>query len=215
VFDVRKLTNFFIPILVPINSMNIAYSISNADEASLLRKVSVGDEDAFTELFRRWQPFLSTHIYRITESKALTEEIVQDVFLKIWQTRETLSDVQNFKNFLLVVSKNHALNVLKKLAREFQNQEKWLKEYENAEEVHDHKQAFYSLLDEAIDKLTERQREVFLLHRHQRLTYQQIADRLGIGRESVKTHIELAVKNITSHVQGRLSVIIILLLLQG
>lgn len=195
--------------------MSITYSISNTEEGSLLQQVSLGDETAFTQLFHQWQPFLSTHIYRITESKALTEEIVQDVFLKIWQTRETLSEVRNFRNFLLVVSKNHALNVLQKLSREFQNRQEWLRDNEGTEEVHDHKQAFYSLLDDAIDKLTERQREVYLLHRHQHLTYQQIADRLGIGKESVKTHIELAVKHITRHVRDRLEIIVILFLLHG
>jgi RNA polymerase sigma-70 factor (ECF subfamily) len=75
-------------------------------------KVAAGNEQAFTELFHRWQSFLATHIYRITESRELAEEIVQDVFLKIWQTRETLSEIQSFKSFLLVVSKNHALNVI-------------------------------------------------------------------------------------------------------
>ena len=195
--------------------MHSVRSISDVDEASLLKQVSEGSETAFTHLFHRWQPYLTNHIYRITESKALTEEIVQDVFLKIWQTRETLAEVQNFKNFLLVVSKNHALNVLQKLAREFQKKAKWLKENEHNEEIVDHKLAFYSLLDEAIDKLSERQREVYLLHRHQRLTYQQIADRLGIGKESVKTHIELAVKNISTSVRQRLAIIVTLLLLQG
>lgn len=166
-------------------------------------------------LFRQWQPFLSTHIYRITESRELTEEIVQDVFLKIWQTRETLSDIQNFKGYLLVVSKNHAINALQKLAREFRNLEKWVKENKETGEEPDLKQSFYSLLDEAVDQLSERQREVYLLHRHQRMTYQEIADHLGIGRESVKTHIELAVKHIKVYVQGKVAVAIIFLLLQG
>ena len=174
--------------------------------------MAAGNEQAFTQLFHQWQPFLCTHIYRITESKELAEEIVQDVFLKIWQTRETLSEIQNFKSFLLVVSKNHAINALQKLAREFQNREKWVKEKKD-DNAPDPTQSYYSLLDEAIDQLTERQRQVYLLHRHERLTYQQIADHLKIGRESVKTHIELAVKHISAYVKGRLAFIVMLFLL--
>lgn len=183
----------------------------------LLLRVAEGDEPAFAQLFREWQPFLSTHIYRITESRELTEEIVQDVFLKIWQTRETLSEIQNFKGYLLVVSKNHAINALQKMAREFHNWEKWVKENKSKgeDEGADPTQLYYSLIDEAVDQLSERQKQVYLLHRHQRLTYQQIADQLGIGKESVKTHIELAVKHITGYVKGRIGMAIILLLLQG
>ena len=53
------------------------------DEKGLLQWVAEGDEVAFGKLFHRWQPFLASHIFRVTESKTITEEIVQDVFLKI------------------------------------------------------------------------------------------------------------------------------------
>lgn len=184
-------------------------------DEELLQEVAAGDEHSFARLFHEWQPFLYTHIYRITESRELTEEIVQDVFLKIWQTRETLTEIRNFKGYLLVVSKNHALNALKKMARDFQNLDKWARENKPGEEPEDLRQSYYSLIDEAVDQLSERQKQVYLLHRHQRLTYQQIADELGIGKESVKTHIELAVKHISGYVKGRIGMAIILLLLQG
>lgn len=178
--------------------------ITYSSESALLSQVAAGDEQAFTYLFHQWQPFLSTHIYRITESRELTEEIVQDAFLKIWQTRETLLEVRNFRNFLIVVSKHQALNALQKISREFQNWEKWVKEDAATSDQHDPASKFYTLLDEAIDQLTERQRQVYLLHRHEKLTYQQIADRLNIGKESVKTHIELAVKHISTHLRSRI-----------
>jgi RNA polymerase sigma factor (sigma-70 family) len=174
------------------------------NEHELLSQVAAGNEQAFTFLFHQWQPFLSTHIYRITESRELTEEIVQDAFLKIWQTRETLPEVRNFRNFLIVISKHQALNALQKISREFQNWEKWVKEDAANGDQHDPAAQFYILLDEAIDQLTERQRQVYLLHRHEKLTYQQIADRLNIGKESVKTHIELAVKHISAHLRSRI-----------
>ena len=96
------------------------------NETALLKEVAGGSEQAFTTLFHRWQPFLATHIYRITESAVITEEIVQDVFLKIWQTRESLGEVQHFKAYLLVVSKNHALNTLQKIARDFARQQEYV-----------------------------------------------------------------------------------------
>jgi len=182
-------------------------------EKDLLTRVAAGDEKAFSDVFHNWQPFLSTHIYRITESKELTEEIVQDVFLKIWQSRETLIGINHFRAYLLVVSRNHAINALKKIARDFGKWEKWARENKADAEAVEPEQNYYGLLDEAVDQLSARQKEVYLLHRHQRMTYAEIAEKLGIGKESVKTHIELAVKNISAFVKGRLAAIIILFML--
>lgn len=181
------------------------------DEQELLHRVAQGDEDAFRSLYYQFQPFLATHIFRITGSRELSEEIIQDVFLKIWQTRENLYDIRSFKAYLLVVSKNHALNALKKIAREFSLQSDFARQNKSTESE-DHKSKYYSLLDEAIDNLSARQKEVYLLSRHERMTYQQIADKIGIGKESVKTHIELAIKNISEYVKKRLSVAALLLL---
>src|SRR5690606_33227372 len=143
------------------------------DEQELLRRVAQGDEDAFRHIYYKFQPFLATHIYRVTNSRELSEEIIQDVFLKIWRTRENLYEIRSFKAYLLVISKNHALNAIKKIAREFSLLSNYALENKTTE-IEDHKSAYYSLLDEAIDNLPGRQKEVYLLSRHQRLTYQQI-----------------------------------------
>ena len=173
------------------------------DEPEILKEVAEGSEQAFTKLFHTWQPFLATHIYRITESAVITEEIVQDVFLKIWQARETLGEIQHFKAYLLVVSKNHALNTLQKIAREFARQQEYAQTNTSTEDTGNH-EAYYSLIDEAIEKLSPRQKEVFILSRHHKQTYGQVARQLGIGKESVKTHLSLAIKQITQHVKARM-----------
>lgn len=175
----------------------------------LLKRVAEGEESAFRLLFYRWHPILSAHIFRITESWEITEEIVHDVFLKIWQTRETLFDVKNFRAYLMAISKNHALNALMKISREqiyLQQYQKDLPSLQIAEQAPDP----YTLIDEAIDQLSPRQKEVYLLTRHKRLSYQQTASALGIGRETVKTHLENAVKNIRIFVSSRLSFLITL-----
>lgn len=185
---------------------------SSFDEHELLNLVARGDEEAFRHIYYKFQPFLATHIFRITGSRELTEEIIQDVFLKIWQTRENLHDIRSFKAYLLVISKNHALNALKTIAREFNLLSEFSRENKTTE-IDDQHSAYYTLIDEAIDNLSPRQKEVYILSRHQRLTYQQIADKLGIGKESVKTHIELAIKNISHYVKKHLAVAAMLLLL--
>lgn len=179
---------------------------TTCDEKLLLSRIAAGDERAFKQLFEEWHQYLATHILRVTQSRQLTEEIVQDVFLKIWNSRETLVDINNIWTYLLVISRNHALNALQKKAREFKRWEQWVKDNASAADSTDPNTTFYSLIDEAIDKLSPRQKEIYLLHRHQRMTYQQIATHLNIGRETVKTHLESATRAISKHIKLQLAV---------
>lgn len=187
---------------------------SSYSEKALLNRVAGGDQEAFSELFYSWHQVLATHVFHITSSKELTQEIVQDVFLKIWMSRETLSEIDNFRAYLLVISRNHTLNALRKIAREYNRKKVWEKESGEPVEkrTDDPETICYSLIDKAIDHLPVRQREVYLLHRHMRLTYQEIAQKLNISRETVKTHLKLAVEFISAYVRSRLDSLVPLIL---
>jgi RNA polymerase sigma-70 factor (family 1) len=182
-------------------------------EKELLMKVASGDEHAFSELFKSYHHLLGTHIYRITNSAELAEEVVQDVFLKIWLSRETLLTVENFRAYLFVVSKNHALNCLRKLAKERTHQ----KSLEENVNVFDPEKAncldpYYSLLDRAIDHLPPQQQKVYLLSRHKRLKYDEIASQMGLSRETVKKYLQGATHSITHFVQSNSDVIALMII---
>jgi RNA polymerase sigma-70 factor (family 1) len=173
-----------------------------------MKKVAAGDQVAFSELYTVWEPHLSSFIFRITRSKELTAEVVQDIFLKIWMSRETLSEIYNFKSFLFAIGRNQAINTFRKAMRELkhsQDLEKALKNNSNKEND-ENDLIQLSLVDEAIDHLPPRQKEIYLLHRHKKLTYHQIAEKLGIGKESVKTHLKIAVKSISKFIRTRIEV---------
>lgn len=182
-------------------------------EKELLLKVAGGDEHAFSELFNTHHQLLGTHIYRITNSAELAEEVVQDVFIKIWMNRETLTTIHNFRAYLFVVSKNHALNCLRKLAKERIHQ-KTIEE--NAMAIVPEENAgltdYYSLLDKAIDHLPPQQQKVYLLSRHNRLKYDEIANQMGLSRETVKKYLQGATHSITSFVQSNMDISAIILL---
>ncbi len=178
------------------------------DEKALLLKVAEGDERAFCALFERYHGLLATHVMRITRSQELTEEIVQDVFLKIWMSREALAEIHDLRAYLYIVSKNHALNSLKKVARERVTLSD--KDWELVEgsfsasqsEEPDH----YDLIDAAIDRLPSRQQTVYLLSRHERKKYAEIADQLGLSRETVKKYLQLATESISAYILDRVKV---------
>lgn len=183
------------------------------DERALLLKVAEGDERAFRALFEQYHGLLATHIMRITRSQELTEEIVQDVFLKIWMSRETLSEIHDLRAYLYIVSKNHALNSLKKAARErstfsdadWNLVEKSFVSTESEEPDH------YGLIDEAINRLPPQQQKVYLLSRHERKKYSEIADQLGLSRETIKKYLQLATESISAYVLDKACVSISLI----
>lgn len=185
-------------------------------EKELLLRVANGDEHAFSELFNTHHQLLGTHIYRITDSVELAEEVVQDVFLKIWMSRETLTTVQNFRAYLFVISKNHALNCLRKVAKERIHQ-KTLEENAMSLIPQDNPglDGYYSLLDEAIDHLPPQQQKVYLLSRHNRLKYDEIASQMGLSRETVKKYLQGATHSITTFVQSNIDVSAIVLLVSA
>jgi RNA polymerase sigma-70 factor (family 1) len=176
------------------------------NEKELLLLVSRGDENAFTQLFLQWHRLLAGYIFRITESKELTEEIVQDVFTKIWVIRETMTSINNFRHFLIVVSRNQAFDTLKKQLRAKELRLNW--EKENEQEMitpdDDVETTRLSIIDKAIDSLPSRRKQIYLLSRHERLSYKQIAAELGISKESVKTHLKLAAGSITAFIRAHL-----------
>jgi len=182
-------------------------------ERDLLQRVVEGNEKAFSELYYRYHHQLGAHIFRLTESHFLSQEIVQDVFLKIWQNRETLASVKSFRSYLFIVSKNQALNALKSLVRERLKNEKWEKDNLDHFELLDQKQYYYSLLDEAIDRLPPQQQRVYLLNKQHKFKYKEIAKMMNISPETVKKHLQQAISSITTFIKGHSEIIMFLIFL--
>ncbi|MDN5285851.1 MAG: polymerase sigma-70 factor [Mucilaginibacter sp.] len=183
------------------------FDIAHLNEREVLTQVASGNEHAFRQLFMSHHQQLGVHMLRLTNSAELAEEVVQDVFLKIWLTRESLVGVDNFKAYLFVISKNHALNCLKKLAKErvlvkaleIDGTGTFITEVADTD-------LYYNLLDEAIDQLPPQQQKVYLLSRHGRLKYAEIADQLELSRETVKKYLQIATVSITEYVHEHLEV---------
>jgi RNA polymerase sigma-70 factor (family 1) len=190
----------------------LTYTVENS-EKELLLLVAEGNESAFRQLYEQWQPQLSYFIFRITKSKDIAAEVVQDVFLKIWINREDLAGIDHFKSYLFIACRNQALNALRKAMHEMEQFQAWEKQNlkEISTETEDTETIQLSLIEEAIDHLSSRQKEIYLLHRYEKFTYQQIADKLGIGKETVKTHLELAVKSIAKYAKRRIGLLALLI----
>lgn len=188
---------------------------SNDKEKILLDKVAAGDEYAFAELFQNYHQLLGAFIMRLIKSEPLTQEIVQDVFVKIWINRGVLSGIACFKAYLIVVARNHTLNSLKQIARDRIRQTAWvdsvLRLAANDQNETDTINTS-ELIDQAVALLPPQQKKVYLLSRREGLHQEEIAVQLNISLETVKKHIVLALRFLKNHLRTHIGMLLFLLL---
>lgn len=189
---------------------------STDTEKELLQRVANGDEIAFRSFYDMYYQVLATYIFRLTRSMNETEEIVHDVFLKIWMVRESLSAIENAKAYLFVVSRNHALNAIKRRLREVLQRQQWMQDTSNIMETTDNldDDSLHSLIDKAIDQLPPQQRKAFLLSRREHFTYVEIAASMEISRETVKTYLKHATTTITKYMREHVGFLVMLLVVR-
>lgn len=179
------------------------------EDKNLLAEIAAGKESAFRRLFDKYHQRVGSYIVQITNSRELAEEVVQDVFLKLWIHRSALEEVNNIDAYLFVLAKNHALNYLRKLTRELKLREQWKKDQPATPAADDlPENRYYRHLDEAIDQLPPQQKKVYLLSRHQRLKYAEIAQELNLSRETVKSYLRIATASITAYMSQNSDVIV-------
>ena len=173
------------------------------NEKDLLLRVASGDAGAFSTLFHAYHQELAAYILRLTRSLTLTEEIVQDTFLKVWLSRASLPGVDNFRSWLFTICRNHAFNCLRDQMRQTLRQQAWISDVINqahSTEEPDHEQ-FYILIDAAVNQLPPRQQRIYLLSRHGGLRYEDIARQLHLSPHTVKRHMSLALHSIETYVR--------------
>lgn len=186
---------------------------SPPNEQALLQRLVKGDERAFSQLFEAYYRQLGEYVFRLTESLELTEEIVQDVFITVWLKRSELGTINSFSNYLFIICRNRSFDALRKKAREQVHQQQ-LRHYLSTHSDEGNAFAEYaSLIDAAVAKLPAQQHKVYTLSRYHRLKHEEIAERLGLAPETVKKHIQHAVRFITNELRSRIDTVIITILL--
>lgn len=182
----------------------------------MLQKVSENDQNAYCKLFETYSGKVYGFALKLTHSPVQSEEIVQDIFLKIWTNRKILGTINSFPAYLYTITRNHCFNVLKRMA---------LEEIAKARiatamklETHETEETvifedYQKILDQAINLLPPRQRLVYSLCHQQGLKYEEVAQQLKISRFTVKTQMQQALRRIKAHFGGAIGSTIVFLLL--
>jgi len=175
-----------------------------------------GESKRFKEFYDRWSGRIYAFGMKLCRSEILAEELLQEVFVRLWQHRDKLADADNLEAYLFQSVRNQAFTMLKKIARE----EAFLAEYGKAQEgassdgdVAMDAREYRQLLDQALAKLSPKQREVYTLCQVEGLTYEQAAERLGISPLTVKTHMQHALRQVRTFLKSRIDLLILAFLL--
>jgi RNA polymerase sigma-70 factor (ECF subfamily) len=183
-------------------------------EKELLKRVAKGDETAFTRLFNNYRNKIYSIAFDFTESSAIAEEIVQDVFLKIWIRRDSLNSITHFSAYLFTITRNYMFTALKRIARRQNIESKAVEDAplfdEDTEARLLHKE-YATILQEAIGRLPSQQREVYLLIKEKGYKREEAASALQLSPETVKTHLAQAMRNIRAYCIARLDVFMLVI----
>ncbi len=169
------------------------------NETDLLARVAEGDEKAFALIFHHYRHKIYSYAYHISGSSAQADELVQDVFLKIWLYRDKIPHILRFDNWLFTIARNQVFDMLKSLAREASLRQQMAGLLDpDANPVEDRMLTRENeiKLQRALDKLSPRQKLIFTLSRNEGLKHEEIASQLHISRHTVKTHLVQALKTL-------------------
>ncbi|NGM62645.1 RNA polymerase sigma-70 factor [Sphingobacterium sp. SGG-5] len=176
-----------------------------------------GEEAALKQLFDHYSDAVYHVAYSVLKDPFESEEIVQDVFIKVWNARSELDESGNIWTFIYVIAKRLSLNRLRDLQVQLKRRTALAQTAIEQSGSYDQGTLIHEILDlenAVLEKLPEQQRRAYLLSRQEGLNHKEIAQQMNIAPNTVKNHIVQALKTFRKHFQ-RFGYPLLLLFLLG
>lgn len=171
--------------------------MTESEVRKLLRQMKERDsQTAFRDFYNMTYDRLFRIAYYFVKHEEWSQEIVLDVFMKLWMQRNTLLDVRNVEDYCFILVKNASLNYLEKELRHTTVCSDSLpepKEQSDSPEESLISEELFALYVKALDRLPERCREIFIRIREEKQSYAQVAQELGISTKTVDAQLQKAV----------------------
>lgn len=181
-------------------------------DGELMREIKADNMFAFDVLYKKYSNRVYKFGHSILKSQEESENLMQDVFLNLWENRHKVEKDSSVKSYVFTITYNSAISIIRKKARESEFVE-YLKTLQEINEDPVNIELEYNeladKLDEIIRELPQRQKEVYLLHKVEGLKYSEIAERLNISLNTIENHMSRALKTIREKL-GNYSLIAIL-----
>lgn len=171
-------------------------------EKALLLLTAQGDVQAYTALFQQYRSRVYYHALSFLKSPQHAEELVTDIFVKVWNQREKLAGVESFPNWLFVLGRNQLLTELRKkilhtsdIAAETNHLPDDLMLPDRQVELRE----TYQVIMQGVAQLPAQQKTAFTLSRLEGLSYEEVAQQMGISKRTVRFHIVMALNALREH----------------
>ncbi len=161
------------------------------DENIVLQQISKGNEKAFSQLVQQYWNNIYSQALIYLKSSTAAQDVVQEVFIKVWVNREKLPNIESFDSYLFILARNLIISEFRKQISRRVNvnvSEMPLQAYGSPDEILSFKQS-REMVAKAIDLLPPQQKIAFILSRDEGLSYDEIAFRMQLSRETIKKHI--------------------------
>ena len=167
--------------------------------AKLFEAIREGNSYAFAAYYTGFVDPLVYFLRKIVGDEEDAREIAQDVFVQLWETRDQIQPDKQLDSFVYTIARNMALKVLRKRETHsrFYDEQLYIQDDEgiSADEILISKET-EELLNDVQNSMPPQRRMAFQLSRNEGLSYEEIATRMGLSVDTVKTHIRLALKDI-------------------
>ena len=181
----------------------------------LLQRVASDDHDAFRQLFDLYADRLFAAVYNYTKSRFIAEELVQEVFIRLWNHRSQLKEVQDPTAYLYRMVFNHINTYLKRTANErriLDKAQSWMNSGQDATRQQLEANEMSRIITAAIERLPPQKKIIYHLSREQGLNYQEIAEQLHLSPNTVKNHLVEAMRLLRGYLKDHALVWTVLIL---
>ena len=161
-------------------------------------KIRQGDSSAFSKIFQKYYPALYQFAGRFVKDAQSAENIVQDVFVKLWTNRENCLITSSLKSYLYAATRNTALNFLSREKKQLSTEDLMSDRQDTTANPEEQiiKNEMIDGVHKAIEKLPDKCRSIYLMKRYDDLKYHEIAEILDISINTVKTQMKRALKSL-------------------
>jgi len=160
----------------------------------LIIQLNEGSEQAFDRIYKIFSPRVFSFALSLLSNRTEAEEIVQEIFIKVWERRQEISVSGSFESYLFTICKNAILNTIRNADyhRVFLEYKRYNPEPDPVLDQELNYRELDTLYKKAINKLSPRKKEIFILNRTQALSYPEIAQKLGISIKTVRNQMDAA-----------------------
>lgn len=172
----------------------------------LVKEIKAGNEKAFHKIYDLYSNDLFAYCLSILKSRTFSEEIIQDVFLKVWLNREDLNSELSFKSYLYTITRNLSYNFLSKAANDRDlKQEIFFKSQNSFNSTEDYiaNEEYRVLQSEAMETLPPKCKVIFQMARNEGKSQKEISQELGISISTVKGQMGKAIGMMRNFLQTK------------